>query len=442
MRMAKLTIKELEALTNVDAGKTLYEDGGIRGEVRSNQSGITVAFSYRYRFNSKTKEVRLGVWPHMSLPEIRAGRKATRIVIDSGKNPSLEKQLDKERNRQAQLDEQAKLDANENRITINTLFNRWERLDLFNHKDKGISVRRSFEKDVLPAIGNMAVEDVKKSHVTAIVDTLLERGVNRTAKLTLTLVRQMFRFAQDRDIVETDPTATIRKAKIGKPDVERDRVLSENEIRELFKKLPTARVAITSEAAIWIALATGCRIGELLRRKWKDVNLENRLWAITSEISKNGEPLTVHLSDFAIKHFKILQSINHQTPFCYANRTGKNHVCTKTITKQIGDRQLDSERAPMSGRSKQKYALKLSGGKWTPHDLRRTAGTLMTALGVLPDVADKCLNHKEQNRIRRTYLRHSYENEKREAWRLLGERLQLLTNEQASNVITLSNKAA
>lgn len=67
----------------------------------------------------------------------------------------------------------------------------------------------------------------------------------------------------------------------------------------------------------------------------------------------------------------------------------------------------------------------------------------MTSLGVLPEVADKCLNHIEQNRMKRIYLRYNYENEKREAWRLLGERLDLLTR-SAGNVVTLkrSRKAA
>lgn len=87
--------------------------------------------------------------------------------------------------------------------------------------------------------------------------------------------------------------------------------------------------------------------------------------------------------------------------------------------------------------------MALPGGKLTPHDLRRTAATLMTALGVLPEVAEKCLSHTEESRVKRTYQRHSYEAEKREAWRLLGERLELLTRGD-DNVVTLKrrNKSA
>ncbi len=44
--------------------------------------------------------------------------------------------------------------------------------------------------------------------------------------------------------------------------------------------------------------------------------------------------------------------------------------------------------------------------------------------------------------MKRTYQRHSYEREMREAWHLLGERLELLTNGAAGNVVTLARVAA
>ena len=57
----------------------------------------------------------------------------------------------------------------------------------------------------------------------------------------------------------------------------------------------------------------------------------------------------------------------------------------------------------------------------------RGGATMMTALGVLPEVAERCLNHTEENRVKRTYQRHSYTKECSEAWEKLGSRLQDLT---------------
>ena len=61
----------------------------------------------------------------------------------------------------------------------------------------------------------------------------------------------------------------------------------------------------------------------------------------------------------------------------------------------------------------------------------------MTSLGVLPEVAEKCLNHTEESRVKRTYQRYSYDAEKREAWRLLGAQLNRLTRDD-ENIQTTS----
>lgn len=439
MRMAKLTIRELDTLSEADKGRTLYEDGNIRGEVRSNQSGITVAFSYRYRFNNKTREIRLGVYPHTALKEIRDNRKAAFDLLSQGKDPALEKQLNKEREQQKQIIEQAQIHADENRITVNTLFNRWEKLDLVNRKDGGKEIRRMFEKDVLPLIGNMAVEDVRKAHVINVIDTLLARGVNRMTKLILSLMRQMFRFAQDRDIIENDPTSSIRKAKIGGKDTIRDRYLSDAEIRELTAKLPDGRLLKSTECALWIMLSTCCRIGEVCKAEWQHLDLNAKTWKIPAENSKNGKAHMVYLSEFALKQFNELSTIKNSEKWIYPNTDDTDHVCEKSISKQICDRQLAEGRKPMSGRSKFCRALNLADGKWTPHDLRRTGATIMGNLSIRPDVIEKCLNHIEQNKMKKTYQHQALIAEQQQAWKLLGERLEILTSANTENVISIDS---
>ncbi len=66
-----------------------------------------------------------------------------------------------------------------------------------------------FEKDVLPVLGGLFVEGVRKGHITQVVDILKQRDAVHTARNILKLMRQMFRFAVDRDIIEFDPTASL-----------------------------------------------------------------------------------------------------------------------------------------------------------------------------------------------------------------------------------------
>lgn len=440
--MAKLTALELQALTLADAGKSLSEDGGIRGKVRANQSSVVVDFSYRYRFNVKTKEIRLGVWPIVKLSDIREARKQARTLLDTGKDPLLEKKLNKHRNHANQLAEQAELAQQLARMSVSKLFDHWEKIALCDRKDKGKEVRRMFEKDVLPVIGSMAVEDVRKSHIVDIVDTMLRRGIKRMVKLVLKLIRQMFRFAQEKDIVENDPTSTIRVKNVGGKDVVRTRHLSEAEIRDLTTKLPGARLLKTTECALWLMLSTCCRIGEICKAQWKHLDLEASTWKIPPENSKNGKPHTIYLSVFATTQFEHLGALKTSDVWIYPNKDNTDYVCVKSITKQVSDRQIPIDRARMSGRSKHGEALKLEDGKWTPHDLRRTGATTMGNLGISSDVIEKCLNHAEENEMKKTYQHQTLTAEQTQAWKLLGERLELLTSSNTLNVITIPKKVA
>ncbi len=442
--MAKLTVKKLESLTTADIGGRLSDEHSLYGMVKAKGSGVCVMFRWRYRFGGKLQDYTCGTWPSKSLKDIRDTQEAARQLLANGKDPITEKRLSILNKKAAQTEAlaQAKArvhqaDALSRRITVDGLFEHWATVELCRRKEGGKDIRRMFMKDVLPLIGAIPVEDVRKGHVIAVVDALLARGVNRMAKLIFALIRQMFRFAVDRDIIEADPTAAIRKAKIGGKDVERDRVLSEDEIRTLHRLIPAAGLLQTTQAALWIALATCCRIGEILRAEWHHVRFDSREWFIPPDNSKNGRSHIVYLSDFALRQFTTLREISGHSQWCFPNRTGSSHVCLKTVTKQTSDRQR-SGNSPISRRSPKTDALTLEGGRWTPHDLRRTGATIMTALGVLPEVAEKCLNHAEEKRVKRTYQRHTYDEEKKEAWRRLGARIDLLTRDDG-NVTTSKN---
>ncbi len=420
----RLTDREIKLIKGINKDQFLNDGNGLY--LRVHPSGNK---EWRYRYKTtygKQTWLPLGIYPSLTLAQARLKAHEEKSKRINGDDPFYLKTK--------ALEDKAKALAKQKaRLTVVELFNRWVTLDISKRKDKGAEVIRCFEKDIIPVIGSLPAEDVTKAHIASITDTCLTRGSDRMAKVVLSLIRQMFRFAQDRDIVQIDPTATIRKNKVGKPEIERDRVLNESEIEELAKKLNATRLNESAKLAVWVALGTGCRIGELLKAKWQDVDLNAKTWVIVPENSKNGKPITVHLSDFSSANLTKLKKIQPQSIWLYPNRENTNHLNTKTITKQIGDRQIGDENK-LKNRSKDTQALVLKGGKWTPHDLRRTSATLMTALGVLPDIADRCLNHVEQNKLRRTYMQHSYTQEKKDAWDLIGKRLEILTNLNTKNL--------
>ena len=171
--------------------------------------------------------------------------------------------------------------------------------------------------------------------------------------------------------------------------------------------------------------------------RWEHIDMSRKTWWIPPEHSKNGKAHTVYLSDFAVRQFLRLRAESEAANFptnsnicpfptvwVFPNRNRTGPLDNKTVTKQLTDRQR-SGLSPMKGRTKAQHAsaLGLVGGKWVPHDLRRTGATMMVALGVIPEVAERCLNHTETNKVKRIYQRHSYEKEMREAWAMLGGKL-------------------
>lgn len=444
-----ITELELKALTTEDSGRRLSDGSSLTGWVRLDRSGrVIVFFAYRYRYSGRIHAIGCGTWPDDKLSAIRKQRDAYRGEVLQGRNPLADKEAAK---LQAQADQtaikakaQAQLDAltaAQARMTVRDLFDRWEIFVLKDRKDKGAEVRRMFEKDVLTEIGAIAVEDVKRRHIAAMLDKIKERGVGRMVNLMLAQVRQMFRFAVSRDWIESDPTAALKKADFGGKEVERERTLSEAEIRELVEKLPAGKLMPTTEASIWIMLATCCRVGEISKAKWSDIDLDGRKWRIPPGNSKNKREHIITLSNFAVRQFEVLRRYQTSPIWIFpakqrnANEPETN-VDGKSITKQIHDRQRESK---MNGRSKATATLLLAGGPWTPHDLRRTGATLMGELGVDGDVIERCLNHIEPNRIKRTYQRQRTDEAKADAWRLLGERLEFLTT-TANSVATTKRR--
>lgn len=439
----KITHRTLDSLRPENDKDILREDGGLVGVVRRGEGDrVSVSFRWRYRFDGKLKDIRVGTWPKSSLADIRKERDQAKRTLEEGNDPSTARKANKLRKRITQQSQLAELEQQAARATVQDLFDRWASLELSQRKESSREeLLRAFRKDVLPVIGALPAEDVTRANVMKVLDNILARGARRLANRTLSEMRQMFGFGYVRDIIKHDPTHRIKKTDVGGKEVERTRALSEVEIGELARKVSGANLLVTTECAIWIMLATGIRIGDLMKATWDEIDFAARAWTFTPEKDKTHiqRTHTVFLSDFALRQFECLRSINGGSPWLYPDTTGTRPVCKKSVTKQIGDRQRTEA---LQNRSKLTGSLVLSGGPWTPHDLRRTCATLIRSLGFNTEVADRLIYHIEQDRLKRIYQRHDLEGDMREAWIALGERLDLLTREDAGNVVILPLKRA
>jgi integrase len=474
--MAKLTQKSLESIRPDQHGETIRDGGGLVGGVRAKADGsVTVSFYYRYRFNGKIKDFSCGTWPGDSLAKIRANRNSARLRVAQGTDPAAQKKVARQEAQDTVAAKLAEIEQGKNEnLTLQDLFDVWLS-DGVRREDGNAELKRSFKADVLPALGMKRIKAVTEHDLRGILRAMVGRGVNRAAVVMRNNLAQMFAWAEKRQpwrklLADGNPMDLIEIEKIVAPDydlnTERDRILRIDEIRELrdvFKRMhaeydraPNKRTAVQPvekpvQCAIWIMLSTMCRVGELSKARWEHVNVDTGEWFIPKEDVKGKlGNLTVYLSGFTLDQFRQLRGLTGHTEWCFPAKNKDGHVCVKSISKQVGDRQAmfkkgrdGNPRMPMKHRRNDNSLVLGEGqnGEWTPHDLRRTGSTMMQGLKVPSDVIDRCMNHVlPGSKTRRHYFHHDYAQEMRDAWRKLGNRLDQILNvtgELPDNVIPL-----
>lgn len=433
----KLTTMQLKALTLNDVGQMLQDGEGLRGRVKKDGSNsIYVYFEYRYRNGAKDGTVYVGKYPEQSLADIRAEHRRLKVELKKGFDPAearraakLANQVDIVRQAEAHWAELQRLaEEKANRITLDDAVREWAKTLHDKRKDKGREAVRAMEKDVLPELGDMTLGNITEAMLFKACRSVVDRGAKSMAKHLFADLNQFFKYCLRKSLVDKNPLAEIDITEIGGKSTERERYLSSKELVELQESLPEAGLGVIYENFLWLLLATGCRVGEFSNLKWEYINWESRELLIPGKITKNKRAHDVYLSEFAIKKFRQLHEITGGSAWCFPGRNDGQPIGTKTFTKKIKDRQTDK---PQANRVTNNNALLLSGGNWTPHDLRRTAATYMAQLKVNTSIIERCLNHQEPSKLIRTYHRHGYQDEQREAWKLLGEKLErILSGEE------------
>lgn len=454
----KWTIRELEAVPPDWKGDSLSDGDGLTGEVRVASDGsVSIRFKSAFKWQGKVAWHQCGTWPSIPLETIRRSRDKARELVKTGIDPRDQKKAER-------IEAQAKIKAviaesekqKIEKLTLRHMYEAWLESGV-NRQDGNAEIERSFEKDVIPTLGPLFISELSEGHLKKVLRTVIDRGAPRMSICLSNDLVQMFAWAEKRQpwrglMIEGNPASLIEIDKLLPSDYdmdgERERILSPEEIRELrqiftemeanYKNAPNKRSTVRpfqreSQHALWISLGTACRIGELLMAEWSHLNFERKEWFIPKQnvkgrIGKKQDHL-VFLSDFVLEHFRGLHKSSGRSRWCFpASNKSDTHVCVKSVSKQVGDRQSDfKDRSKPLARRRNDNSLVLAkgvNGEWTPHDMRRTAATMMQALHVPLDIIDRCQNHvMKGSRVRRHYLHYDYASEKHDAWSKLGARL-------------------
>jgi integrase len=251
---------------------------------------------------------------------------------------------------------------------------------------------RILARDVLPRWGTRRARDVTARDVRRLLDDVVARGAPIQANRTLAVVRKLFAWAAapDRALV---PQAHNPCRGLERParEAQRERVLTAAEIRAVWTALDGEPSSVA--ALFKLYLLTAQREGEVRTMAWDDVDLDAGWWTIPGSRAKNALAHRVPLSAPAVALLRALPVASSRWVFPSPHgpqHRGRIHRAVHRIRRRSRVADL------------------------RPHDLRRTAASHMTSMGIPRLVVSKLLNHVERG-VTAVYDRYGYDREKREA---------------------------
>lgn len=432
-----------------DEGKKL---GGLCLQL---SPGGQKAYYYRYRFQGKAAECRLGASsPQFKLKDARGLHAELWHVLDKGRDPGLYLKLQRQAAQKADAE------------TCQHLFEEWvahyaETESPKTRRKPSASVVAKHKRrwglycDPLKAF---PFRDVERVQVLNLVDKIAKRGSRGNgaaveARHVLSLIRQMFHYAVNRGYMQASPAATINGGDAGVSNGEvRERSLKTHELRQLWAALDSAvagREGLPSSVALSLQVAsvvkllilTGQRVSEVAQMQWRELDFNEGVWTIPGERSKNRRAHIVHLSPLAVDLIVAMKPFTGASPYVFESAVKPGHairsdVVGKAIARLQGipatKKQPSNEDAPLFGLD-----------HFTPHDLRRSAATAWASdLNIFPHIVEHMLNHTLP-RLQRTYQRGEYLPERREAFSAWGERVEtLIASDPGSNVTAITGRGA
>lgn len=366
IRAAKATGKRYELVD----GDGLYLDVTPTG---------AKVWRYRYRLLGHREKVTIGPYPTVPLTEARARRLEMGAMVARGRSPARELERDRQQAMQAG--------------TVGELASIYQDDIAKRAKDKGTGRAWHFTAYITPKLGRYPLSDITPKDVLRFLDGIKKNAPASALAIHGTLKR-MFDFAAGRQLMVTNPAAAIPQRVIGEKKP-RTRALSPDEIGTLLRGLDGAKGEPTTLQSFRLLLLTMVRRNELLESTWCEFDLDNAIWTIPGERTKNSKAHVVPLSRQAVAALHELKETYGGIGLVLPGRTPGKGLSTGTLHE----------------------AMTRNGSfgiaRFTPHDFRRTASTILHEQGWNTDVIEKALNHTMKG-VRGVYNKAEYLDQRRE----------------------------
>jgi integrase len=399
-------------------------DSAIRGFIVRKLDSGAASYAYRYRVKGTNQQrlISLGLHGTITAEQARTLAKRRAGEVAHGKDPKGERE---ETRAEAKLAKVAETN------TVDAILDKFEA----RHSDKlrsGDQIKRAFTVYVRPRIGQKSIYELKRRDIVEMLDAIQDENGSVMADRVLAHVRKAFNWWMVQDDEFKSPI--VRGMARTKPgERKRKRTLTDDELRDVWAALDVMEGPACYPAYVRNLLLTMTRRNE--SSEMNVTELDGDLWTIPAERYKNKQDHVIPLSAMALENLKkapaLAKGINAYFLFSTAttNRPmGKTAFSGFSKAKAELDRQIAKLR---------KASDKPKMPRWTLHDLRRTARTLMSRAGIPDDHAERAMGHMIAG-VRGTYDRHEYLDEKRRAFEALALQVQMILDPPAGNVVQMA----
>jgi integrase len=350
----------------------------------------------------------LGDASKMGLAAARKKAREWLDLIEQGVDP-------RETARRAKLDEQRA-----QRITFSVVAEDWLR-EAVRGQRKAREVEADVRREFIPRWGSRAITEITALDVRDAIKAVKARAPAQ-ARNVLGYVKRLLAWAVAQDVYGLDesPAERLRPKDIIGKKVVRQRVLTDAELRALWRAAETT--AYPYGPLFQLLAITGQRKSEVAEARWREFDLIQKLWSIPPERMKGAAAHEVPLTDEAVAVLAALPRFK-KGDYLFSTTYGAR---------------------PVNGFSKAKVRLDRAmtaalGGEVDPfviHDIRRTMRTGLSALPIPDNVRELVIAHARPG-LHKVYDQHSYRQEKRHALTLWAARLRGIVTPPPANVVQL-----
>jgi integrase len=402
MKLTQKTVAAL-ALPKGTAEKIWWDDDTGHGfRVREGGSRTWLA---QYKLGTKQRRMTIGKFPAMTAEQARETAGKLYAMVRLGRDPAGEKT--EGRTRAAE--------------TMGAVLPAYLTYKAGSTKPRSYEeIERHLLKHGKPLHG-LQLAKIDRRSVATRLTAIAERSGPTAANRVRASLSGFFVWCIKQGLLDNNPvfgTGTATEAGA------RDRVLKDDELREIWQALPDDQYG----AIVKLLTLTAQRREEIAGLARSEIDFEKKTITLPATRTKNSREHVVPLSAPALAILKA------QPLRTNADGTPRNLL--------FGFRD-----GPFSGWSdcKEKLDAKISDVRdkpmlrWTLHDLRRTAATRMADLGVQPHVIEAALNHASGHKagVGGVYNRSVYSREAAMAFNLWAEHVAAVVESRGSKVVPL-----